>query len=322
MRRRTRPERPRGTVIVQPMVYGAIAAMWLSIAMVMSAQSPDGQGAASQGPVGQSPAPQAPASQAPVQDSGRGVSPASRRPPPTVTPQSYAPEQVQAGQRLFAAQCGFCHGRDAMGGESGPDLTRSTVVAEDARGDKIGPVLRNGRIDKGMPSFNLSDGDLSAVIAFVHDVKTTADSQLGGRRAVDAADLQTGNIEAGRQYFAGACASCHSPSGDLAGLATRFKGLALLQRMLYPVAGRGGGSAPKPPQVTVTLPSGQTIAGKLANRDEFTITMVDADGWSRSWPVNRVKFTVIDPLEAHFEQLGKYTDDDMHNVFAYLQTLE
>jgi len=223
---------------------------------------------------------------------------------------------------VFASQCGFCHGRDAMGGESGPDLTRSTVVAEDNRGDKIGLVVRNGRNDKGMPPFNLSDADLTAVTAFIHDAKSAADNQLGGRRTVDVADLQTGNVEAGRRYFSNVCAKCHSASGDLAGIATKFKGLALLQRMLYPAAGRGGGAAPKPPQVTVTLPSGQTVAGKLAYRDEFTITVTDADGWSRSWPANRVKFTVDDPLEAHFEQLGKYTDDDMHDVLAYLLTLK
>jgi cytochrome c oxidase cbb3-type subunit 3 len=34
-----------------------------------------------------------------------------------------------------------------------------------------------------------------------------------------------------------------------------------------------------------------------------------------------VTFTVDDPLQVHIEQLGKYTDEDMHNVLAYLQTL-
>jgi cytochrome c oxidase cbb3-type subunit 3 len=75
------------------------------------------------------------------------------------------------------------------------------------------------------------------------------------------------------------------------------------------------------PTASVTLPSGQTISGKLAYRDEFTIGLIDPSGWYRSWPVTQVKFTVINPLEAHIEQLGKYTDEDMHNVLAYLQTL-
>ena len=71
----------------------------------------------------------------------------------------------------------------------------------------------------------------------------------------------------------------------------------------------------------MTTPSGQTVTGRLAYRDEFIITLTDANGWNRSWPADRVKFSVQDPLQAHIDQLAKYTDDDMHNVLAYLQTL-
>ena len=247
------------------------------------------------------------------------ASPAAVPPPATVTPQSYPPEQIRAGQPIFAAQCGFCHGRDAMGGETGPDLTRAPLVAADVRGDQIGPAVRNGRVDKGMPAFNLAEADLAAVVAFIHDQKTRAESLTGGRRAVDVADLQTGNAEAGKRYFNGACSRCHSPSGDLAGIASRLEGLPLLQRMLYPTAGTG--SAPSRATVTVTKPSGDTIAGTLAYRDEFTIALTDPSGAYRAFPAHQVTFTVDDPLQAHVEQLGKYTDDDMHNVLAYLQTL-
>ncbi|MBI2828263.1 MAG: cytochrome c, partial [Acidobacteria bacterium] len=110
-------------------------------------------------------------------------SPASQRPPQTATPQSYPPEQVQAGQARFGAQCGFCHGHDTAGGETGSDLTRSALVAEDVRGDKIGPMVRAGRADKGMPPFDLSDADLGAIVAFIHDQKTKAEFLGGGRRS-------------------------------------------------------------------------------------------------------------------------------------------
>ena len=102
-----------------------------------------------------------------------------------MTPQTYPAELVQRGQGLFAANCGFCHGRDAMGGETGPDLTRSTLVAEDVRGDKIIPLVHTGRVDKGMPPSTLPDADLAAIVAFIHDAKTKADSLEGNRRNVD-----------------------------------------------------------------------------------------------------------------------------------------
>jgi uncharacterized protein len=245
------------------------------------------------------------------------ASPASLPPPATATPQSYPAAQVQAGQTLFAAQCGFCHGRDAMGGESGPDLTRAPLVADDVRGDKIGPAVRVGRVDKGMPAFNLGDADVAALVAFIHDQKSRAASLTGGRRGVDVSDLQTGNADAGRTYFSVACARCHSASGDLAGIATRLQGLALLQRMLYPAT---SSSRPRA-TVTVTTASGATVEGTLAYRDEFTIALTDPSGSYRAFPVAQVKFTVDDPIRAHIEQLRKYTDDDMHNVLAFLQSL-
>jgi len=242
------------------------------------------------------------------------------KPPPTVTPQSYPAEQVQAGQTAFASRCGFCHGRDTAGGESGPDLTRSTLVAGDVRGDQIGPVVRSGRTDRGMPAFTLADADLAAIVAFIHDQKARAESLEGGRRSVDVADLQTGDATAGKRFFdgAGGCATCHSATGDLAGVAARLQGLTLLQRMLYPAPGPG---RPSPARATVTLPSGETIAGTLAYRDEFTIAVTDSTGQYRSWPARTVKAAIENPLDAHVKLLDTYTDAQMHDVLAYLQTL-
>ncbi len=194
-----------------------------------------------------------------------------------------------------------------------PSLPRTFAVTSS------GQSVRNGRVDKGMPAFNLSDFDLLATVAFIHDQKRKA-ALPGRRRSVDVADLQTGNVEAGKRYFDTSCTKCHSSTGDLAGIAKRLQGLALLQRMLYPGSGRDA-KPPAPPKVTVTLPSGEQVSGAVAYRDEFTIALTDPNGWYRSWPIRLVKFTVDDPLQAHIEQLGKYTDRDMHDVLAYLQTL-
>jgi len=224
-----------------------------------------------------------------------------------------SPAVVERGQSLFSQDCAFCHGRDAGGGESGPDLTRSQLVASDVAGDRIGAVVRNGRPDKGMPAFKVSPQELTGLIAFLHEQKRKAESHPGGRRGVDVADLQTGNVEAGKKYFEGNCSSCHSPTGDLAGVAKRHVGLELEKRMLYP--------PDAPAKVTVTLPSGEVLTGTLAYLDEFTVGMKTDAGWYRSWPTSQVKYTVDAPAEAHVELLGKYTDDDVHNLMAYLQTL-
>lgn len=234
---------------------------------------------------------------------------------PQVAQQTFSPALVASGQTLFEQNCSFCHGRDAGGGETGPDLTRSKLVAGDVNGDKIGEVVRNGRPDKGMPRFPFSSQQIEELATFIHWQKAKSEAHKGGRRGVDVSDLQTGNVEAGKKYFngAGTCSTCHSPTGDLAGVANRYQGLKLEERMLYPRKVKS--------KATVTLPSGQSITGTLEYLDEFTIGVQDASGWYRSWPVSAVKYKVDAPVEAHADLLGKYTDDDIHNLMAYLQTL-
>jgi cytochrome c oxidase cbb3-type subunit 3 len=230
-------------------------------------------------------------------------------------PVAQDPAASNTGRAVFQRDCAFCHGRDAGGGESGPDLTRSKLVGEDVAGNKIAPLLRAGVPDRGMPPFKLPDAEMEAVVKFIHTAKTTAESKPGARRGVDTADLQTGNAAAGKQYFegAGGCASCHSPTGDLAHVAAKYRGLRLEQRMLYP---RGAKA-----KITVTPRGGQSVNGTLAYQDEFTVALEDASGKYRSWAIEDVMYTVEDPLAAHVARFEKYTDSDIHNLMAYLQTL-
>jgi cytochrome c oxidase cbb3-type subunit 3 len=238
-----------------------------------------------------------------------------------VASKSYSPDLVLQGSALFRQDCSFCHGRDAGGGESGPDLTRSRLVRTDVNGDKIGSVVRNGRAEKGMPPFDRSDQQIAALVAFIHTQQNNALADAsgrpgsGGRKGVDASDLQTGNVEAGKKYFegAGGCAACHSPIGDLAGLASRYSGLELEEQMLYPKHAKS--------KVSITLASGETISGILAYRDEFTIGIIDSTGNYRSWQTRDVQYKLDPALNAHVELFPKYTDADIHNLMAYLQTL-
>ncbi len=254
---------------------------------------------------------------------GNGQSPAAApRPATTVGAQGTLPvhakfsaASIESGTSLFQQNCAFCHGKDAGGGESGPDLTRSNLVMTDGNGEKISEVVRNGRIEKGMPRFGLSDPEILTLVAFIHSQQDKAMAQTGKRKGVDVSDLQTGNVAAGKQYFngAGGCSTCHSPTGDLSGVATRYQGLKLEQQMLYPRDAKSS--------ATVTLAGGKTVTGALAYMDEFTVALKDAAGVYRSWPIVAVKYKVDAPAQAHVELFGKYTDADIHNLMAYIQTL-
>lgn len=74
---------------------------------------------------------------------------------------------VASGEALFHQNCAFCHGRDAMGGETGPDLTQSKLVLADKTGDKIAQVVLEGRPNTKMPGFKFSAEEMAGVVAFI-----------------------------------------------------------------------------------------------------------------------------------------------------------
>ncbi len=228
---------------------------------------------------------------------------------------SYPFDLVRSGGALFRQNCSFCHGRDAGGGETGPDLTRSKLVTTDVDGNKIGPVIRDGRPDKGMPHFDMPEQQIESLVAFIHTQQHNSLTRKGGRKGVDISDLQTGNADAGKKYFegAGGCTACHSATGDLATINSRYRGLELEIQMLYPQHAKS--------KVTVTPKSGEAITGRLAYLDEFTVALIDAAGTYQSWRISDVQYKVDAPVNAHIELFSKYSDADVHNLMAYLQSL-
>jgi cytochrome c oxidase cbb3-type subunit III len=236
----------------------------------------------------------------------------------------------ERGQQVFKAECGFCHGSNARGGSSGPDLTRSVLVQTDVDGKQLGEFLRVGQPDRGMPKFDLPDGQVRELAAFLH-----GEIYLASNRALyKILDILVGDAKAGEAFFngAGQCRTCHSPAGDLKGIAAKYSDPAVLQgRMVLP-RGNPPGAPPLPVhrqpnalKATVTLPSSESISGTLVRLTDFDVTLFDEKtGQMRSWLRNdgTPKVVVTDPLQAHMDMLMKWTDADMHNVTAYLATLK
>src|SRR5207248_5374131 len=231
---------------------------------------------------------------------------------------------VERGRKQFGQSCGFCHGPDATGAR-GPDLVRSPLVAHDVKGDQIGEVIRRGRPDKGMPPLaNMTDEQVADIAAFLHERAKESLESASVPKSYPVEKLLTGNADAGNAFFngAGGCKNCHSPTGDLAGIATKYSPIELEARMLYPGRSHSPGDTRAHATAAVTLRSGEQVKGPLVHADDFIVGLRDASGWYRSFSRDHVKVEVQDPLAAHRELLDKLTQADLHNLFAYLQTLK
>jgi mono/diheme cytochrome c family protein len=219
------------------------------------------------------------------------------------------------GRAVYARLCINCHGSTAKGTERGPDLIRSATVLRDRLGNLIGPALK-----AVTHRSEVTDAQIVDLSHFLHQrVEATASN----RNPTVPLNVLTGDPEAGRDYFngAGTCSTCHSPTGDLAGLARRIADpVTLQQRFLFPTLRRDGAQRV---EVTVTPTSGPAIAGALVRMDDFSVSLRDASGEYHSFSrVPGMTVSVRDPLGAHHELLDRYTDTDMHDITAYLSTLK
>jgi len=235
------------------------------------------------------------------------------------------PAAFQRGGKVFATYCAGCHGLAGKGGPGAPDLIRSVLVLDDEKGILIAPVIREGRADKGMPKLPLSEAQIADVVAWLH-VRTYA---AGHRGTYTYGDVVTGDPRKGEAYFngAGTCNTCHSPTGDLAGIGKKYDAFSLQARWLQPRNARRGavaGSNNAAATVNVILPGGETVSGTLDRIDDFVVSLRDGAGQFHSFARDgdTPKVEVHDPLKAHTDLLRRYTDADIHNITAYLVTLK
>jgi cytochrome c oxidase cbb3-type subunit 3 len=226
-------------------------------------------------------------------------------------------EGVQRGRTQFAQSCAFCHGPNANGGAHGPSLIRSAVVRHDENGNLIGAVIRDGRPDLGMPPIQLSQNQVADIVTFLRSRIAAADVRSANRPMQGSADkLLIGSAEAGKTFFTGAggCSGCHSPTGDLEGIARKYSAVDLQARFLYPPRQRL--------TAVVTDAAGKRYDGEVLLLTSYDVAIQDAQGWYHSWPAGAVKVEVKDRMAAHRELLTRYTDSDMHNMLVYLETLQ
>ena len=235
---------------------------------------------------------------------------------------------AERGKEVWIAECVTCHGAQARGTDTGPNLLRSVLMLRDRYGNEIGPFLKKGHpMQSGKPASGLTDAQITDLS---HFLRKQLNDTLRGAAVFTVQDIRTGNAKAGAEYFngAGKCATCHSPTGDLAGLAGKYETVDIQQRMLFPGGGRGGGRRGAPPsksavRVTVTPAGGTAVSGVLLYMDDFVVTLQDPTGAPRTFRrTSALKVDKTDPLEAHHALLETITDKNIHDLVAYLETLK
>ena len=251
---------------------------------------------------------------------GRPPFPAQQRPPGD-------PALIARGNGLYGVHCRACHGVDLRGGDQGgPNLLRSDAVLNDQAGELIAPVVLGGQ--GAMPPIRVTPEDAKAIAEYIHSVTATMRGQ-GNPPPGAAPELKVlvGDAAAGEAYFKTQCGTCHSGTRSLQGIGSRLSDPTALQNYWISAGGelsRGGRGRPRPIPVTVTPGTAQKVEGTLVRLDDFYVVVELADGTQRTFrrSGDQPVVDVRDPLEPHIKLLTAYTDNDIHNVTAYLVTLK
>ena len=224
------------------------------------------------------------------------------------------PDVVRRGKQLYTSSCAFCHGANATGGESGPNLVRSIIVLHDkGTGAAVGPVLLAGRTEKGMPKFSLSLDQVRDIAGFLLSRQNAA----ADRRTYRVEFAISGDPARGKQFFVSHCAACHGSIESLRSIVQAKEPAEVQDLFLMPTGIKM--------LARVTIASGESFSGELVQLDDFDVTIRNESGIVRSWTLGdsqQVQVEVTDPLQGHRELLRQYSDRDIHDILAYLETLK
>ena len=160
---------------------------------------------------------------------GRGGGPPAQAPAVPQIARSPVVDQAahDRGRALWASHCIDCHGSQARGSDTGPNIIRTKVVNFDRSavqaGSVLGPFLKAGHPTQSQkPSASFTDEE---VVALANFLRQRVNDTMRGSPLFTVGDIVIGDAKAGEAYFngEGACATCHNAtSRNLAGISTRI----------------------------------------------------------------------------------------------------
>jgi predicted CXXCH cytochrome family protein len=119
------------------------------------------------------------------------------------------PAAIRAGHDIFTAKCETCHaydggGRTAIGGNSFPRAPVLRTLVTSMSDGEIFYHIRNGIRNTGMPAWNLPDGQIWQLVAYIRNLPRVA-----AREPQDIAGQQAASVLAAHYVGSKACQSCH-----------------------------------------------------------------------------------------------------------------
>jgi putative heme-binding domain-containing protein len=226
----------------------------------------------------------------------------------------YPQADIENGQRLYVANCTYCHGPD---GDQipGVDLAhgkfkRATTDAE------IISIIRNGIPNTGMPAHTINESQISTIVAYLRSLA-----------AIPTATLPGGDAARGKAIFEGkgGCLNCHRVLDKGSRLGPDLSDIGMVRRtaeLEKSVLDPNDIVLPQHRFFRVVTKSGTTVTGRLLNQDTFTVQIMDEKQKLLSFPKSDLKeFTMI-KSSAMPSFKDKLSSKELADLVTYLASLK
>ena len=225
----------------------------------------------------------------------------------------YSTTEIQAGSRLYGAQCALCHGNNGDG-IAGVNLPRQQFRRA-STDDDIKNTITTGVAAAGMPPFRLQPAELNGLVAYI-------------RSGFDAsgAPFEVGNVARGKAIYdgKGTCATCHRVKGvgvrtapDLTDIGAIRQPSAIQRSLLTPTAAMLPINRP----VRIVMRDGRAIRGRRLNEDTFTVQLIDENERLLSLAKSDIREFEAGTASPMPSFAGKLTGEEIADLLAYLVSL-
>jgi putative heme-binding domain-containing protein len=249
--------------------------------------------------------------------------PTATIPSSTPTP-APAPEALAEGQALFRGLCSGCHGGNGRGGK-GPDLTDNRWIHGGTYEDIV-RTIQNGVPKTTMKKMgeSLKPEQIRSCVEYIRSLARSPGESTWK-------PYMPGDPAAGKRLFFDAkskvqCSKCHSVGGEggrigpsLDRIASRRSPEFLIESILQP----SNDIAPEYEAVAVATKDGRVITGLRQNETNFSIQLHEENGRFHSLlkrDLDEVKVLKKSLMPDNIPEL--LSVKDLHDLFAYLMTLE
>ena len=224
----------------------------------------------------------------------------------------YSTTEIQAGSRLYGAQCALCHGNngDGIAGVNLPrQQFRRALSDEDIRN-----TITTGVAAAGMPSFRLQAAELDGLVAYI-------------RSGFDAsgAPFKVGNAERGQAiYDRSGCAACHRvkrtgarTAPNLTDIGALRQAAAIQRSLVEPTKAMLPINRP----IRIVTRDGRTIRGRRLNEDTSSVQLIDQDERLISLAKSDIRELVVATTSDMPSLAGRLSQDELADLLAYLLSL-